>query len=231
MKLLEIYEDFFQYVCRMNRAGRAQAPLEFSRVRSEIKELLQKAQSSASGDVRVANQVKRLELPLIFFIDNLVCTSPWPMASAWSEKRLAVEIGELAGDERFFDLLEQDLADPSEEAAERLAVLYVCLGLGFTGMYQGQPERIRRCTEQIFPRIRQWIDSDPRTRISEDAYRFTDTRELTDPPSNKILLVAIIFIFLSLSVLVVYYGLYVNAARDLTVSVDQIRLKSGAAGQ
>lgn len=222
MKLLDLYEDLFQYLCRLNRAGRAQAPLEFSRVRSEIRDLLDGVSRNAGTDVRLANQAKRLELPMIFFIDNLVCTSPWSIAAPWGEKRFAVERGELAGDEKFFDLLEQELADPSEEAAERLSVLYVCLGLGFTGMYVGQPERIRRYIEQIFPRVRQWIDSDPRTRISEDAYRFTDTRVLTEPPSNKIVLVAILFVFLSLSVLLVYYGLYVKAARDLTENIAKI---------
>src|SRR5438132_5803416 len=108
---------------------------------------------------------------------------------------------ELAGDERFFDFMEQDLADTSEEAAERLAVYYMCLGLGFTGMYQGRPDQIRKYIDQIFPRVRQWLDVDPRTKISEEAYRFTDTRVLTEPPSKKIILVALLFLFFSLSAL------------------------------
>jgi hypothetical protein len=90
------------------------------------------------------------------------------------------------------------------------------------GMYQGQPDQLRRYMEQIFPRIRQWLDSDPRAKISDEAYRFTDTRVLTEPPSKKIILVAAVFVFLSLSVLVVYYGLYVKASSDLTDSIGQI---------
>jgi cytochrome bd-type quinol oxidase subunit 1 len=42
---------------------------------------------------------------------------------------------QLAGDEKFFDLLEETLNDSSEDASERLAVYYTCLGLGFMGMY------------------------------------------------------------------------------------------------
>src|SRR5204862_8116200 len=129
-----------------------------------------------------------------FFVDNLICTSRLKFAPQWVENRLANERNELAGDERFFDFLEQDLTDTSEEAAERLSVYYVCLGLGFTGMYQGRPEQIRKYIEQIFPRIRQWVDNDPRTRVSEEAYRFTDTRLLTEPASNKIIFVAPIFL-------------------------------------
>lgn len=66
---------------------------------------------------------------------------------------MAKERNELAGDERFYDFLDQDLKDTSEEAVERLAVYYVCAGLGFMGMYQGQPDQIRRYMEQIFPRV------------------------------------------------------------------------------
>ncbi len=222
MKLLELYEDLFQYICRLNRVARTPAQPEYARVRSEIKDLVEQVLRNAATDVRLLNQAKRLELPMIFFIDYLVCTSRLKFAVQWAENRLAKERNELAGDERFFDLLEEDLKDTSEEAAERLAIYYVCLGLGFMGMYQGQPEQLRRYMEQIFPRVRQWIDSDPRTKISEEAYRFTDTRVLTEPPSNKIILVAIAFVFLSLSVMVAFYALYANSVSELKVSVTRI---------
>lgn len=222
MKLLELYEDLFQYICRLNRAAKAQAQPEYVRVRAEIKELLGEVSRLAAADVRLLNQVQRLELTMIFFVDNLICTSRLKLAGPWAENRLAKERNELAGDERFFDFLDQDLKDTSEEAVERLAVYYACLGLGFMGMYQGQSEQIRQYMEQIFPRIRQWVDNDPRTKISEEAYKFTDTRVLTEPPSNKIILVAIIFGFLSLCVVIVYYALYARAIGSLSESVDKI---------
>jgi type VI protein secretion system component VasF len=155
-------------------------------------------------------------------VDNLICTGRLKFASQWSGNRLAKERNELAGDERFFDLLDKDLTDTSEEAEERLAVYYVCLGLGFMGMYQGQPEQVRRYLEQVFPRIRRWMDVDPRTRISEEAYRHTDTRALSEPQGNKIALVLVIFVFLSLSALVVCYGLYANASENLRNSITTI---------
>jgi type IV/VI secretion system ImpK/VasF family protein len=222
MKLLELYEDLFQYVCRLNRVGRTSAQPDYARVRSEVKELLHQIVTQATADVRLLNQVKRLELPIIFFVDNLMCTSRLKFAFQWAENRLAKERNELAGDERFFDILEEDLKDTSEEAAERLAVWYVCLGLGFIGMYQGQPEQLRHYVEQIYPRISPCVDRDPRTKISEEAYHHTDTRVLTEPPSNKIILVAVAFIFLSLSALVIFYALYAGAVHDLNEAVTRI---------
>src|SRR5207237_5944995 len=118
--------------------------------------------------------------------------------------------------------LEQDLADTSDEAAERLAVYYVCLGLGFAGMYQGRPDQLRKYVEQIFPRVRHLIDSDPNTKISAEAYRFTDNRTLTQPPSKNIVFVPIAFVFLSLIVLSIYYALYAKAVGQTERSVRQI---------
>ena len=223
MKLLDLYEELFQYVCLLNRMSNArpEAQREYARVRADVKGLIGEISRDAASDVRLANQVGRLEMPVIFFVDNIIATSRLKFAAQWASNRLATERNELAGDERFFDFVQQDVADVSEEAVERLAVYYTCFGLGFTGMYVNQPEQIRTMMEQIFQRIRQWMDPN-RVRLSEEAYKFTDTRALTEPPNNKIILVSILFLFLSLSVLVLYYALYYKASSDLTGAVQYI---------
>ncbi len=224
MKLLELYEDLFQYLCLLNRMADAkpQAQPEYARARAEIKGILEDIKRTAGSDARLMNQANRLELPVLFFVDNIICTSRLKFAQQWAESRLAKERkNELAGDERFFDFVQEDLKDTSEEAVERLAVYCACFGLGFTGMYVTQPDQVRSLVEQIFPRIRQWTDSD-RSKISEEAYKHTDTRVLTTPPNNKIILVAICFVFLSLCVLALYYGLYIKASSDLTTAIQQI---------
>jgi type IV/VI secretion system ImpK/VasF family protein len=227
MKLLEIYEELFQFVCRLNRVAKTEAHPDYGRIRAEVRTVLDDLNRRAASDVQLMNQVKRLELPIIFFVDNIICTSRLKFAQQWSDSRLAKERNELAGDERFFDFLEDDLKDTSEEAAERLAIYYTCFGLGFTGMWVGQPDKIRQYQEQIYPRLGRWMDRDPNKKITEEAYQSTDTRELTEPPSRKIIFVAIIFAFLSLSVLVVYYGLYAKASAELTNSIDQILTQGG----
>jgi type IV/VI secretion system ImpK/VasF family protein len=223
MKLLELYEDFFQYICCLLRAAKTQAHPEPTRVRSELKELLEKAARSAGSDNRLAAQATKVELPLIFFADDVIAHSQLRFAGQWAQKPLAQERHETRGDERFFvQYLEEDLVNPDDEASERLAVYYVCLALGFHGIYRSHPEKILWYMEQVFPRIRQWMDNDPRTKISEEAYRHTDVRVLTEPPSTKIAAVAVAFVFLSLSVLVVYYALYADAVKVLTDSVEFI---------
>jgi len=42
-ELLELYETSFQYICLLGRTAKTQAHPELTRVRAEVKELLQKA--------------------------------------------------------------------------------------------------------------------------------------------------------------------------------------------
>ena len=171
---------------------------------------------------------------MIFFADDVIANSRLQFATQWAQKPLAQERKEQKGEERFFGAyLEEDLVNPEEDASERLAIYYVCLALGFHGMYRSHPEKILWYMEQIFPRIRQWMDNDPRSKISDEAYRHTDIRVLTEPPSTKIAAVAVAFLFLTLSVLAVYYALYADAVKVLSDSVSYIvghKTNTGAGG-
>src|SRR5882762_836513 len=206
MTLLELTEPIFQYVCRLNRLARKSAgtstgetsfiskgpgapaaprlaSLDYAVVRSEVKAMFEDVLQKSNGELRLSMQTKKVELPLLFFVDSMISDSSLPFAAQWNQNRLAYERNELAGDEKFFDLLEADLKDPSEEASERLAVFYTCIGLGFSGIYFRQPEFLRKTMFSIAPRIRRYIDADEAAKICADAYEGVDTRDLTEPPS------------------------------------------------
>jgi hypothetical protein len=156
--LLELCEPLFQYLCRLNRLGRVIAgstgsgntvflvkkaagpsasrgglTLTYDSVRTELQALLQEMQRKTKDDYRLKEQFKKLELPLKFFIDSYIVESKLPLAAEWNDNRLAYEHNELAGDEKFLEIVEETLRDKSQEATERLAVYYVCFGIGFTG--------------------------------------------------------------------------------------------------
>jgi type VI secretion system protein ImpK len=246
MTLLELTEPLFQYVCRLNRLARksgvvptgetafftkhpgagaspARPSLDYAVVRGDIKAILEDMQQKADKDVRLAGQLKKVELPLLFCVDSLISESALAFASEWNKNRLAYERNELAGDEKFFDLLEADLKDSSDEASERLAVFYVCCGLGFTGIYFKQPELLRKNMLTIAPRIRRWLDADESARICLDAYEGVDTRDLTERPSRKLMLVGIIFICFTVAALISYIVLYHESSSALNRSFDVIQ--------
>ena len=228
MTLLEICEPIFQYVCRLNRMARSATATDYSVVRAEIKALLEDAQQKAASEVRLNTQMKKLELPLLFFVDSMVAESKLKFAQQWHQNRLAYERNELAGDEKFFDLLEETLKENNDEASERLAIFYTCMGLGFVGMYVGQPEYLRRTMMTIAPRIRHLTETDNTARISGEAYEGVDTRNLVQPPSSKMVFVAILFVICTVSVIAAYVTMFNQAKGTLSSSLDTIIEKGKA---
>ena len=62
------------------------------------------------------SRCKKMKLPLKFFVDSLISESSLPFAAQWNQDRLAYKDNELAGDERFFELLEDDKKDPTKDS-------------------------------------------------------------------------------------------------------------------
>jgi type VI secretion system protein ImpK len=244
MTLLDLTEPLFQYICRLNRVARKAGPppsgatafftkgaaqqpvkgssLDYAVVRSEIKAALEDFMQKAGTDMKLAAQAKKMELPLIFFVDSMIAESSLGFAQQWNQNRLAYDRNELAGDEKFFDLLDETLKDSSEDASERLALYYTCIGLGFSGIYFKQPEYLRKTMLTIAPRIRHLVEMDQTAKICPEAYASVDTRDLVQPPRDRMMLVGIIFLCFTLAVLTTYVFMYRNASNSLNESLDEI---------
>jgi type VI secretion system protein ImpK len=252
MTLLPLTEPLFQYMCRLNRlARRGSAPkssgdtsfvtlsreaaktavpvvatrgasLDYTVARSEIKALFEDMMSKAASDMRLSQQMRKVELPLIFFVDSMISESALPFAAEWNQNRMAFDRQELAGDEKFFDLLDETMKDPSDEASERLAVFYTCIGLGFNGIYFRQPEFLRKTMLSIAPRIRHLLEPDQNARICPEAYEAVDTRNLVEPPGTRMALVAMIFVGFTVAVLISYFIMYKQASDSLNHSIDEV---------
>ena len=231
MTLLELCEPLFQYVCRLNRAGRKKGNVDYAVARAEVKGLFNEMRAKATVDPRLKPQFKVLELPLQFFIDSMIAESSLPFAQQWHKNRLAYDSNELAGDEKFFDLLEETLSDPSDEASERLVIYYTCIGLGFTGWYFGQPEYLRKKLLEISPRIRIHLQADTTARICNEAYDHTDMRNLIEPPSRMIGVIAICFLVILITTLASNYYLFQEASKQLTDSLQLLIQQDKTLGQ
>jgi len=249
MTLLQLTEPLFQYICRLNRFARRGtaskatgdtvfltkgettaattttthgASLDYSVVRSEIKAIFEDMMSKAASDMRLSQQAKKIELPLIFFVDAIISESTLPFAVEWNNNRLAYDRQELAGDEKFFDLLDETLKDNSEDAAERLAVFYICVGLGFTGIYFKQPEFLRKTMLSIAPRVRRLVENDPNAKMCPETYEGVDTRNLVQPPSSRMMIVGLVFGCFTLAVLISYFVMYRQASKNLNNSIEEV---------
>jgi type VI secretion system protein ImpK len=192
MTLLELCEPLLLYICFLGRLSRAgeKGKLELSQVRANIEDHLKNMRSQASTDGHLSEQYDKIELVLIFFIDFMIKESSLSFAKDWNE--LAFDKNELAGDERFFDLLDATLEDKGPAASERLAIFYTCMGVGFTGVEK--PEYIRKKMLQCSARIRDMMDADEWSVICPESYEHVDTRDLVEPPGKKLLGIAIALI-------------------------------------
>lgn len=229
MTLLELCEPLFQYICRLNRLARAGADIPASQIRSEIKSLLDQMRAKASEDAALRSQFEvkdgrngrvGMELAMVFFADFMIRDSGLQCAQEWND--LAEEYDELGGDEKFFDLLDETLAEHGPAADERIAVFYTCLGLGFSGWFADQPEFLRRKMIDCGARLRGKIDAATTSRLCDDAYEHTDKRELDLPPGRGLIGIGIAMTAIVLVLLVGSVWLYHLSHQELSDALDSI---------
>lgn len=220
MTLLELSDPLFQFVCRLNRSMRKGASLAMDAVRSDIKAILEEMRNKSSADRALSGQYQKIELILIFFVDFMIKESKLSFAGEWQE--LAYEQNELSGDEKFFDLLDETLADTSNEASERLQVFYTCIGLGFTGFYTGQPEYLRKKMFEITPRLRKYGVVEDNVRICPDAYDHLDTSDLIEPPGKSLIGLGIALVGLLIVLFVANIYMYRISSEGMADSLQSI---------
>jgi type IV/VI secretion system ImpK/VasF family protein len=225
LDLVDLCEPMFQYICMLNRIARNPGGegLEFAPLQALIKEIFQDMEQNPGANDRLRGQYQKVHVALIFFVDSMISESKLGIASQWHKNRLAYEFNELAGDEKFFDLLDETIAEKTPEADERLAIFYTCIGLGFEGWYAGQSEYLRKKMMDIGKRIpSRFIDTQHTARVCPEAYQHVDGRDLVEPPGLKVITMAIFFAGLFLVALAVNFYLFHTASTGLAESLKTI---------
>ena len=223
--LVDLCEPFFQYVCMLNRVARNPGgeSMEYPPLRKVIDGLFKEMEEYAGSDVRLEAQFGKVKMPLIFFVDSMIAESRLGLAPVWNKNRIAYEMEELAGDEKFFDLLDETLKETGKEAEERLAIFYTCLGLGFTGWYTGQNEYLRKKMLDVGQRVpRELLDTQHTARVCPEAYDHLDTRNLVEPPGLKMATIAVVFAGCLLIAMAVNFYLFYDATTGLSTSLREI---------
>jgi len=242
--LVELVEPLFLYICKLNRVARNQgamgtsrtsAPfaahaLSFEQTRVEIVRLLTVMKDESAGDVLLGKQFDLVEMPLLFFVDSLLAESQLPFRDRWHENRLAAERGELAGDEKFFDMLDLTLADATEEATERLVIFFTCLGLGFSGKYAGDTVQIDTRMQRITHRIRRgWLQRDLEKRLCTQCYEHTNKSDLPKPSRDSVTRIVTVWAFGLITLIVVYVRFYNRSAGELESLLNSVLASSAPA--
>ena len=222
--LLNHCDPLFQAVCRLNRIGRMNrgAAIEYTQARAEIEEHFEVLARTARGDLSLGEQYRKVELALIFFVDSMIAESALPFAQKWNNNRLAFARNERSGDEKFFQLLDETLQDPKPEADERLAIFYICIGLGFTGGSGGSAEFLKKKMIEIAPRVKAHVDADESAFITPASYQHTNLSNLPLPMAASLVPLLIILAGLLLVVVAVNVYTFHSASAELNRALESI---------
>lgn len=235
MTLNEVCEPLFQYVCRLNRLGRKGGRTDQGLVKGEIKAIFADMRSKAEATPGMVGPYDQIEKVLMFFTDSMILNSQCSFPGGWKPfsadpRQLGINEGaELAFEEKFWDLLEETLRDPTESATFRLSIFYECVGLGFTGLYEGQPDYRRKKMLEISSRLRGMIDADQAGKICPTAYEGVDTRPLHLSPARRLTGVVIALSVFTVGVLVGYVYFFKSAQQRLTASLAAVEATRTAA--
>lgn len=154
-RLETLCRPLIRLICQYWCYAKAGAIVDAEQFRRRIQNVFSNLRNQCEDDPLLKREFARIERPLLFFIDYTVKEGPFSFNRQWRE--LARDFNELSGDEKFFDLLTENLDDP--EASERLLLFYLMMGLGFDGCYHGDGEyverRMRLCATrfQAHPRL------------------------------------------------------------------------------
>jgi len=222
--LLEVCEPLLQYVCLLNRSARLGVTVELSKVRDDIRELFSKLRRRAA-EAGLENEYEQVRLPLIYFVDFMIKESSLNIAKDWQE--IQHEEDKFAGDEDFWELLDETLSEQGKSATERLEVFYACIGLGFTGFLMGQPEMLRQYMQRISVRIRDRIDADEKAKICPEAYEHVNDADLTPQLGRRIAGIGIALVVLVVVLLVGNVYLYRSSTHELSQSLTGLANAGG----
>jgi len=230
--LAELCEPLFQHVAYLNRVGRearGAINIDAATTEAELEGLMNqiKQQARDSRETSAAWN-ERVEWALIAFADFVIRESKLPFASRW--RGLGPRRGNLVLDEQFFDDLTKELEGTGPETVQRLEVYYQCIGLGFQGMYAGQPDAIRKDLAGLQKRLsvltgRNAGRGEETDRVSPDAYDHTNTTKLTIDTGRWLIPIAIGLVVMLVGMVVANILTYRQAQTGLVEELARIEAR------
>ena len=131
--------------------------------------------------------------------DEVIRTSDWEHADDWRSQEVEY-YGTSIGGERFFDLLQDpSYRDPDKELAE---VFYLCLAIGFQGMYAGNPASLQDIRKGLCFEL-EGVPRDRSDRVTPEVYEHTKGEDFTTMPvaSTVRLMIVLVGVVLTLGLL------------------------------
>jgi len=137
---------------RRNSATSALAPAE---VRRRLKEILDAIHRECEEHDRLSKVLPKVWYALVVTADQAILSSDWSEKVTWSLDLLETTIFSTSeGGHRFYEMVEETLSRPGDEAAEIAEVMFTCMALGFQGELLGDRKRYERKRMDLYEKAR-----------------------------------------------------------------------------
>ncbi|RPI67802.1 MAG: DotU family type IV/VI secretion system protein [Ignavibacteriales bacterium] len=121
-----------------------------SNLKTKVIDLFDKFEQNARGAGIDNEKIRMAKFALVAFLDETIISSGWQRKDEWLTEPLQIKMFDTfnAGEEFFTNL--HSLRQRASSNKDVLEVYYLCLTLGFKGMYQLQsPETLRRVVDEL----------------------------------------------------------------------------------
>lgn len=154
MKLVSLLEPILNYTTACHSAADIFLNKDVSTIKRDVLNLLSEIETELKKSDEHTNILyRKIELPLLFFIDYIISNSKLPAAEEWDKNRLAYAKAIMTGDKKFFDIFEEIYMKNDPNYDECLEAFYLFISLGFKGLYESKPEKIKNIIYRISNRI------------------------------------------------------------------------------
>jgi len=189
---------------------RGDSTLNSTRLRERIIHLMDTHMKSLAQLGYENTHIMIIRYVLSTFIDELLGAVQWKGADGWLNQYsvLGHYYKETYGGEKFFQLLNQFVQEPSQYM-QHMKLMYVCLSLGYKGKYarvqndNGQVEKVR---QELYAHIQNYNIQEE--KFYKDHPVSSKKHKLTFDISYKLFMIG------SLLILAIIYGVFTNMVRD-----------------
>lgn len=199
--LTEVCAPLFLYLTTFRRNS-ASSKASIAELQTALSREIDKIKAYSERDPRLQPLLERVRYALVATADQVVLGSAWSQRPGWSMSLLETKFfGRAEGGKRFYRIVEEILADPSDEAAELAEVLFTCMGLGFQGELLGERKELEARRRQLYEKAR--LAGALGKTLAPEAYGRNMQKDLTTLPTVAtirmvgITLVALAFAFLA----------------------------------
>ncbi|MFO0983696.1 MAG: DotU family type IV/VI secretion system protein [Planctomycetota bacterium] len=216
---LELYDCVARYFLFLVtfRRNAGQVKMEEGWLRKSLCDLLAEAEARATSNPQLRARLDKARYALVALADEIVLDSAWEGRDSWTGHLLEEQFfGSAVSGAEFFERLKSvDAAD-----ADLNEIYFVCIALGFRGMYRSRPEELREVQQSLYLRIPDRVIK-KNDQLCAQAYQYTIERDLTKLPTMKALTVGIVLLASIVVLWFTSWAIYAHKVSTLVKLADR----------